>query len=109
MKAYLTSTQTSVKFRGNFIFESLSGAPKEYIGEGKSWLDKEKELWTRLDSKYADKWTMNAELVKQTLCTEIPKEVGPELDRFLEKTCNQLRKIESTEMTASQLAAQNIL
>ena len=52
---------------------------------------------------------MNAELVKQTLCTEIPKEVGPELDKFLEKTCNQLRKIESTEMTATQLAAQNIL
>ena len=34
MKAYLTSTETPAKFRGHFIFESLRGDPKEYIGEG---------------------------------------------------------------------------
>ena len=108
MKAYLDISEIPEQFRGHFIYDSLKGEPKEYIGEGESWLNREEELWTRLDSKYADKWSMTAELVKQTMCTEVPTG-GPELDKYLEQMVNQLRKVKRTQMPAEQLAAQKLL
>ena len=71
-KAYLDSTKCGERFRGHYIFESLRGEAKSYIGEGESWLGREDQLWKRLDSKYDCIWTMIADLVKQTLCTESP-------------------------------------
>ena len=52
---------------------------------------------------------MTAELVKQTMCPETPTELGPELDKYLEKMVNQLRKVKRTQMPAEQLAAQKLL
>ena len=78
VKAYLDSTKCGERFRGHYIFESLRGEAKSYIGEGESWLGREDQLWKCLDSKYGCRWTMIADLVKQTLCTESPTVCGPE-------------------------------
>merc|ERR1712082_100664 len=109
VKAYLDSTKCGERFRGHYIFESLRGEAKSYIGEGESWLGREDQLWKRLDSKYGCRWTMIADLVKQTLCTESPTVCGPELNDYLEKMCNQIRKITRAGIAADQMAVQKVL
>merc|ERR1711989_218950 len=74
--SYLDSTKCEKKFRGHYIFDSLRGEARKHIGEGESWINREKDLWERLDGKYGCKWTMMAELVKSALCTESPTDCG---------------------------------
>ena len=107
--AYLDSLKIREKYRGHYIYESLRGDAKKHIGENESWLGREEDLWTRLDTKYGCRWTMMAELVKLTICAEAPTTCGQELDEYLENMCNQIRKVRSSNMPSDQMAMQKVL
>ena len=90
----------------------MEGSAKDYVGNSGTWVDKYEELWAKLDSRYANRWTLCAETIKATLISEVPKgSLGnhTELVRYIDQQVNMIESIGQLDLTPQQLAVNTLL
>ena len=100
------------RVKGCYLYGALEGAAKDYVGNTGTWVNRYAELWAKLDSRYANRWTLAAETIKATLISEVPKgSLGnhTELVRYIDQQVNMIETIGQLDLTPQQLAVNTLL
>ena len=100
------------RVKGCYLYGALEGAAKDYVGNTGTWVNRYAELWAKLDSRYANRWTLAAETIKATLISEVPKgSIGNHADlvRYIDQQVNMIESIGQLDLTPQQLAVNTLL
>ena len=100
------------RVKGCYLYNALEGAAKDYVGNTGTWVNRYAELWEKLDSRYANRWTLAAETIKATLISEVPKgSLGnhTEVVRYIDQQVNMIESIKQLDLTPEQLAVNTLL
>ena len=100
------------RVKGSYLYNALEGAAKDYVGNTGTWVNRYAELWEKLDSRYANRWTLAAETIKATLISEVPKgSLGnhTEVVRYIDQQVNMIESIKQLGLTPEQLAVNTLL
>ena len=93
-KTWADNADISEDLKGVYLQQSLRSNAKEYIGDTENWSGKYNELWNKLDSRYANRWNVVAEVLKSSFMSTIPK---GDMNKQIEYVDQQLNLIESVE------------
>ena len=95
--------------KGVYLYKSLHGPAKEYIGNSDTWHGKYNLLWEKLDSRYANRWTMAAEIIRCSIMSTAPKGELPKMLKYIDQQVNYIRSLEQLDLTPAQLAVNVLL
>ena len=105
----IDKTDIPDNFKGTYLYASLEGAAKEYVGATDKWMDKYTELWAKLDSRYANRWTLAAEVIKNSVMSAAPTGNVKDLTEYVDEQINYIDSLGQLKMSAQQLATNALL
>ena len=94
---------------GNILYDHLDGTARKYIGSRGNWQGKYMELWDKLDSRYANRWTMAAETLKCSIMSTPPQDDWQGMIEYVDDQLDCIKSIAQLELTNEQLAVNVLL
>ena len=108
-KTWADNADISEDLKGVYLQQSLRSNAKEYIGDTENWSGKYNELWNKLDSRYANRWNVVAEVLKSSLMSTIPKGDMNKQIEYVDQQLNLIESVEKMELTNAQLCTNVLL
>ena len=105
----LKSTSIPQDMWGVIVSDHLEGSAKKYIGCRGGWQGKYQELWEKLDSRYANRWTMAAETIKCSIMSTPPEDDWQKMIEYIDDQLDCIRSISFLDLTPEQLAVNVLL
>ena len=90
------------------LHESLEGEAREFVGQDNVWLDREDELWQKLDGRYGNRWTMTSEILKASILSQPPREFN-DIKKWVDDQLDSIQRVLQLKLTPEQLIVNCIL
>ena len=94
---------------GNVLYSQLDGKALKYAGCRDNWQGRYADLWEKLDSRYANRWTIAAETIKCSIMSSPSEDGWQELIDYVDDQLDCITSIEQLGMTNAQLAINVLL
>ena len=102
-------TNTPEDMWGHYLYLSLDEDAQDYAGRRESWQGKYIELWQILDSRYANRWTMAAEIIKSSFMSTSPTGDMKQIIKYMDDQIDCIRSIAHLQLSPEQLAINVLL
>ena len=109
MDEMLNSTSIPQNMWGVIVYSHLDGKAKKYVGSRGNWQGKYKELLEKLDSRYANRWTMAAETIKCSIMSTPPEDDWQSMVEYIDDQLDCIRSITYLDLSPEQLAVNVLL
>ena len=108
-KTWADNADISEDLKGVYLQQSLKSNAKEYIGDTENWSGRYNELWNKLDSRYANRWNVVAEVLKSSIMSTIPKGDMNKQIEYVDQQLNLIESVEKMELSNAQLCTNVLL
>ena len=105
----LKSTSIPQNMWGVILFSHLDGPAKKYVGCRGNWQGKYKELWEKLDSRYANRWTMAAQTIKCSIMSTPPEDDWQSMISNIDDQLDCIIGIKQLDLSPEKLAINVLL
>ena len=93
----------SEKLWSSHLHDALLGKAKEYVGSKDDWFDKLPELWERLDDKYANRWVLANNTIKDFVYKPLPDSQPEDVNKYFYSQVDALKRVLELNMTLEQV------
>ena len=90
------------------LHESLEGEARIAIGIDNVWLDRDDELWRKLDGRYGNRWTMISEILRSSILSQPPSEFN-DIKKWVDDQMDSIQRVLQLKLTPEQLIVNCIL
>ena len=91
------------------LANSLKGEAKQYAGDATNWFDKYNELWETLDSKYANRWLLATETIRNFFSKPPPKDNLQAVKDFFFDQLQALNNVLALKMEVEHIGVNHII
>ncbi|MCP4274571.1 MAG: hypothetical protein GY781_21815, partial [Gammaproteobacteria bacterium] len=91
------------------LANSLEGEAKQYAGDATNWFDKYNELWETLDSKYANRWLLATETIRNFFSKPPPKDNLQAVKDFFFDQLQALNNVLALKMEVEHIGVNHII
>ena len=90
------------------LHESLEGEARIAIGADNVWLDRDQELWRKLDGRYGNRWTVISEILKASILSQPPSDFN-DIKKWVDDQLDSIQRVLQLKLTPEQLIVNCIL
>ena len=87
----------------SYLENSIKGEAANYIGSKGKWFNNYDGLWATLDDKYANRWVLASETIRQFFNRENPEATQTSVDRWFYEQLDCMKSILDLGLTAEQI------
>ena len=92
-KFVITQLGISQKLWSSHLYDCLLQEVKDYVGSKDDWFDKYDELWECLDDKYANRWVLANDTIKNFVYKTIPDSQPEEINKYFYGQIDSLKRV----------------
>ena len=93
---------------GHRLHDCLLDEAREFVGADNTWLGKHKQLWRKLDGRYANRWTMTSEILKSSILSQPPSDFMA-IKKWVDDQLDSIQRVLHLGLTSEQLIVNCIL
>ena len=102
-KFIITQLGITEKLWSTHLYEALLPDVQSYVGSKDDWFDKYNELWECLEDKYANRWVLANDTIKNFVYRPLPDAQPEEINNYFYGQVDALKRVMELNMTIEQV------
>ena len=102
-KFMITQLGITEKLWSTHLYEALLPDVQSYVGSKDDWFDKYNELWECLEDKYANRWVLANDTIKNFVYRPLPDAQPEEINNYFYGQVDALKRVMELNMTIEQV------
>ena len=102
-KFVITQLGISPKLYSSHLYDALLPDVRDYVGSKDDWFDKYNELWECLEDKYANRWVLANDTIKNFVYKPLPDGQPEEINKYFYGQVDSLKRVMELNMTMEQV------